>query len=208
MRKQFYFVAAFPLLLVPLAAQVHPAAEGGETGINLWIGASVSTFNPDYGCTNGSPFSCWDHHLIGVGPYLDTNYFLFDRVGAEGEVRLMLWHGPATLIENSYLAGPRVRLFRTRDLNLNGKFLVGRASLDVPDHLLGGGSYFAYAPGVAIDYRVAKHIAARVEYEYQRWPAYKSFRGGSSGTGGLTPNGFSFGISYAIPSLHSGTAEN
>src|SRR6266567_1619159 len=200
MLKKFYFAAAFLLVMVPLAAQVPPAAEGGRAGISLWIGASISTFNPDYGCPNSSPFSCWEHHLIGVGPYLDTNYFLFDRIGAEGEARLLLFHGPGTLIETSYLAGPRMRLFRSGNLNLNAKFLVGQAHLDVPGLLLGGGSYFAYAPGVAIDYRVAPYIAVRVEYEYQRWPGYKPFKSGSGALGGLTPNGLSFGVSYAIHS--------
>src|SRR5579864_8672798 len=197
MPKKLYSAAAFLLLLVPLTAQVVPSAEGARTPVSFWVGASFSTFNPDYGCANSSPFSCWDRHLIGVGTYLDTNYFLFDRLGTEGEVRLLLWHGPATLIENSYLAGPRVRLLRTRDLSIAGKFLLGRASLDVPGHLLGGGSYFAYAPGVATDYRLTRYLAARVEYEYQRWPSYKPFRGGSNGLGGLTPSGFSFGITGA-----------
>ena len=198
----FYLFAVLTLSVVPSAGQVAPAGEGGRTGIALWVGASISTFNPDYGCPNSSPFSCWDHHLIGIGTYLDTNYFLFDRVGAEGEVRLLLWHGPATLIEDTYMAGPRVRLFRARDMNLNAKFLVGRADLDVPAPAIGGGGYFAYAPGVAIDYRLTRHLAARVEYEYQRWTGYKPFKSGANGPGGLTPSGFSFGVSYAIPGSH------
>ncbi len=200
MRKEHCFAVAFLLLLVvPLEGQVAPSAQGTQTPLRFWVGASISTFNPDYGCVNNSPVSCWNHHLIGVSPYLDTNYFAFDRVGVEAEARLLLWHGPATLIESSYLAGPRVRLYSSRDLNFAGKFLVGRASLDVPDHLLGGGGYFAYAPGAEIDYRLARHVAARVEYEYQRWPAYPCFKCGSGGVGGLTPNGFSFGVSYALP---------
>lgn len=200
MQKLLYLFLAFPLLLVPSAAQVAPSAEGSRTGVSFWVGASVATFNPDYGCRNGSPFTCWDHHLIGVGPYLDTNYFLHDRIGIEGEARLLLWNGPATLVQTSYLAGPRVRLFRGRELSVAGKFLVGRASLDVPGHAIGGGGYFAYAPGLQIDYRLTRHVAARVEYEYQRWPGYPPFKGGG---GGLTPNGFSFGLSYAIQGAHS-----
>src|SRR4051812_20609456 len=198
MSKKIGFCAAFLLWLVPLAAQVAPAGEAGGGGVGFWIGASISTFNPDYGCADDSPFSCGEHQLIGVSPYLDTNYFLFDRVGAEGEMRFLLWHGPATLIQTSYLAGPRVRLFRYGNLNLNAKFLLGQAHLDVPGHLLGGGSYFAYAPGIAIDYRVATHVAVRVEYEYQRWPGYKCWRCGDGGVGGLNPNGLSSGVSYAI----------
>ena len=199
MPKKIYLVAVFALFMAPLAAQVAPAGEGSATPISFWIGASISTFNPDYGCANSSPFSCGEHQLIGVSPYLDTNYFLFDRIGAEGEARLLLWHGPATLIETSYLGGPRMRLFRTGNLNLNAKILVGSGHLDVPGHLLGAGSYFVYAPGAAIDYRIAAHLAARVEYEYQIWPGYGCFKC-SNGSGGLTPNGFSFGLAYAVHS--------
>ena len=118
MPKRFYFVCAFALMVVPLAAQVHPAAEGTRTPVAFWIGGSITTFNPDYGCENSSPFSCGEHQLIGVGPYVDTNYFLFDRLGVEGEARLLLFHGPETMVQTSYLAGPRLRLFRTGSLML------------------------------------------------------------------------------------------
>ena len=144
------------------------------------------------------------HYRRNRRTYVDTNFFLFGKIGAEGEARLMLWHGPATLIENSYLAGPRVRLFRLKPIDLTAKFLLGDGTLDVPGHLIGGGSYFAYAPGASIDYRVAQHVSARVEYEYQRWPRYKCFQCTNGAGGGLTPNGFSFGVSYKIPSPHSG----
>ena len=202
MPKRFYFVCAFALMVVPLAAQVHPAAEGTRTPVAFWIGGSITTFNPDYGCENSSPFSCGEHQLIGVGPYVDTNYFLFDRLGVEGEVRLLLFHGPETMVQTSYLAGPRLRLFRTGIFNVNAKFLVGSAHLDVPAPLLGGGSYFAYAPGLAVDYRITEHVAGRIEYEHQTWPGWDCFQCGDGGKGGLTPNGFSFGFSYAIPSFH------
>jgi opacity protein-like surface antigen len=201
MPKALYLLAAaFLLLSVSSAAQVAPAGQQPGAGLNWWIGASVSTFNPDYGCPDGSPFSCGAHQIIGVGPYLDTNFFLLGKIGFEGEIRFMLWHAPGTLNENSYLGGPRVRLFHRGNLNFAGKYLVGVGQLDVPGHDIGSGTYFAFAPGAAIDYRVARNVAARVEYEYQRWPSYPVFMGGS---GGLTPNGFSFGVSYKISSSHS-----
>jgi len=200
MQKRFFWLAAFPLFIAPMHAQVSPAAHGGRSEVSFWVGASISTFNPDYGCTDASPFSCWDHHLLGIGPYVDTNYFLWDRIGLEGEARLLLFHGPDTLIQNSYLGGPRMRVFRSRELNLNAKLLLGWGTLDVPAPAIGGGGYFVYAPGLAIDYRVTKHVAARVEYEYQFWPGYPCYKCGGGGHGGLTPNGFSFGVSYAVPS--------
>jgi hypothetical protein len=145
--------------------------------------------------------------VSGIAPKVDTSpLLLYGRIGLEGEARLLLWHGPATLIENSYLGGPRMRIFHYRDLFFNGKFLRGQGHLDVPDHLLGGGNYFAYAPGFAIDDQVAKYISVCVEYEYQRWPTFKCFKCGDGGIGGLTPNGFSCGISYAIHSSRSDSA--
>jgi len=196
MRYKPYVVAAFLLLLVPLAAQAPPTGTG-RAGPTVWIGASVSIFNPDYGCADNSPFSCGEHQLIGVVPHLDTSSLILGRIGLEGEARLLLFHGPDFMVQYSYLGGPRVRLFRKDKLLLTGKFLVGQGHLDITP-LLGDGSYFAYAPGGAIDYRFARYLSARIDYEYQRWPSYKCWKCGDGGVGGLTPNGFSFGVSYAI----------
>jgi len=206
MRKKLYFVTAFLLLSVPLAAQIAPSA--GGTGITIWVGASLFTFNPDYGCADNSPFSCGEHQIIGVAPYVDTSSFMFRRIGLEGEARMGLFHGPVTLIENSYLGGPRVRIFRYRDLSFSGKFLLGQGHLDVPAPALGGGNYFVYAPGAIFESRVAKYVNVRVEYEYQRWPGFKCFQCSNSGSGGLTPNGFGFGVSYAIHTSNSGEPRN
>ena len=196
MLKKFYVVTVFLWLLVPLAAQAPPSAAGG-VGPTVWIGASVSTFNPDYGCADDSPFSCGEHQLIGVVPHLDTSSFILGRIGLESEARLMLFHGPSFMVQYSFMGGPRVRLFRHKNLLFTGKFLLGLAHLDIAPGL-GDGSYFAYAPGAAIDYRFAKYVSARIDYEYQRWPGFPCWKCGDGGVGGLTPNGFSFGVSYAI----------
>ena len=141
MRNKLYVVAAFLLLLVPLAAQAPPSGMGGA-GPTVWIGGSVAFFNPDYGCADSSPFSCGEHQLIGVVQHLDTSSLILGRIGLEGEARLMLFHGPAFMVQYSYLGGPRVRVFRKDNLLLTGKFLLGRAHLDITPRL-GDGSYFA-----------------------------------------------------------------
>jgi len=196
MWKRLFFAYAFSMLLVPLAAQAPPSGMGGA-GPTAWIGASVSIFNPDWGGADSSPFSCGEHQLIGVVPHLDTSSLILGRIGLEGEARLLLFHGPAFMVQYSYLGGPRVRLFRHNKFLLTGKFLLGQAHLDVAPKI-GSGSYFAYAPGGAIDYRFARYVSARIDYEYQIWPGYKCYLCGDGGAGGLTPNGFSFGVSYAI----------
>jgi hypothetical protein len=195
MPKRLYLVAVSLLFSVPLAAQTSPSAEG--PGISYWIGAAVSTFNPDYGCTNASPFSCWNHQVIGMGPYVDTSSIFFGRISAEGEARFLRWHGPADMSQDSYLAGPRVRLWRYRSLNFTGKILFGAARLTVPAPAVGTGTYFAYAPGAAFNYRFARRLSARIDYEYQSWPGFKGAKTGG-GHGGLTPNGFTIGVAYAL----------
>ncbi len=190
MLKILSLLASCLVLSATLFAQSLPSAERG--GASVWAGAEVSTFNPDYGCVDASPFKCWDNHLWGIAPFVDVNHLIFQRLGVEGEARFLPWNGPSGLTQSNYLAGPRVGLvhFRTR-LFVSGKFLMGLGHLDVAGHGGGAGNYFAYAPGATFDVKVKKRLTARVDYEYQIWP---SFFGG----GGLTPNGLSFGLSYAL----------
>jgi opacity protein-like surface antigen len=206
MRKKFYFIPAFALLSSLLAAQAPPAA-GGVEGVSYSVGASVSVFNPDYGCGGlgafASPFSCSPRAgttgglLIGVVPYVDSGFFAFRRIGFEGEARLMLFHGPLDMVQYSFLGGPRFRIYRYKDLYVSGKFLIGSGHLDVPSPALGSGNYFVFAPGAAVDVPVTTNVSARIGYEYQVWPGYPSWQGHG---GGLNPNGFDFGINYRIPS--------
>ena len=193
MLKSLYIFAVACLLPVSLAAQSQPSAEGPP--ILLWVGASFSTFNPDYGCGSASPFTCWNGQVVGISPYAHTAPILFNRIGAEGQARFLLWHGPNGLTESTYMAGPRIRIASFGAMSLNARFLFGVGRLHVPVNQFGAGTYFAYAPGGTLDYRMSKRVAARVDYEYQRWPSF----GGLNGNHGLTPNGLSFGFSYAIP---------
>jgi len=188
-------IAACCLITATLSAQSYPSAEG--RGASVWVGAEISTFNPDYGCLKSSPFSCWNHQLLGIAPYVDANHLLFQRVGAEGEARFLHWRGPGSLTEASYMTGPRVGIWQYRQVALSGKFLVGLGRMTLPTGTAGSGNYLAYAPGVVVDYRLAKRVAARVDYEYQMWPSFKGSLTGS-GHGGLTPNGLSIGVSYAL----------
>jgi hypothetical protein len=178
------------LLSATIFAQSLPSAERG--GLSVWAGAEISTFNPDYGCKDSSPFACWDNQLLGIAPFVDANHLIFQRLGAEGEARFLPWRGPDGLTQSNYLAGPRVGMLHFRNrFFFTGKFLMGVGHIDAPNHGAGTGTYFVYAPGAVFEVKVKKRLMARADYEYQIWP---SFLGG----GGLTPNGFSFGLSYAF----------
>lgn len=195
MSKSIYVLACCLLFSIPLTAQSTWSAEG--SGISVWVGASISSFNPDYGCTDSSPWTCLDHQLLGISPYVQTSALMFHRVGAEGQARFLHWRGPSSLTESSYMAGPRVALYRKRNFIFSGKFMIGSARISLPSPAPGSGTYLAYAPGGSVDYRLSKRLFARVDYEYQIWPNFKGSATGG-GHGGLTPNGLSLGLSYAI----------
>jgi hypothetical protein len=187
------------LLSATLCAQSNPSAEG--PGFSVIVGAGFSTFNPDYGCGNSSPFTCWNHQLIGISPFVGANRMVFQRLYLEGEARFLYWHGPANgLTESSYLGGPSFHLLHYRKrLLFSARFLLGGAQITIPNDSVGSGNYFALAPGAVFDYRMTKRLSARAEYEYQIWPSFKGIpTATTTGSGGLTPNGFTFGVSYTI----------
>jgi hypothetical protein len=164
----------------------------------------MSTFNPDWGCTTTSPFCA--NQLIGPTVFGDFN--LHDQYGLEAEGRWLHWHGYLPdFYENNYLVGPRDRVLRWHGLLTWIKLEVGGGWIQTPGYPAAGslkGSYFAFVPGVTFEYRLTRKLSARADYEYQIWP---SFAGppsiNSDGTvkqnaSGLTPNGFTFGVSYRI----------
>jgi hypothetical protein len=181
-----------------LFAQVQPSAELGGGG-TAQIGAEITTFNPDWGCLHSSAFSCWTHQLVGISPYMDSRQIMFSRTAVEAQARFLHWRGPSNVTESSYMMGPRVGLFRYRQISLNAKLMLGRAHITVPPKHAGTGNYFAYAPGGLLEYRLNRRLFIRGDYEYQFWPTWKGIHTATSdGTGALTPNGLSLGVSYAL----------
>jgi hypothetical protein len=180
-----------------LSAQTRPAAEGYASSV--WVGAEVSTFNPDYGCDSASPFVCGDHQLLGFAPLVYLNNVLLHRIGVEGEARLLHWRGPTGgVTESSYLAGPRFAFLRWKKAYFIGKVGVGNANIAIPKSP-GDGNHFAYAPGFIAEFKLRPRFTARTEYEYQFWPNFKGVpTKTTSGCCGLTPNGFSLGFSYEV----------
>jgi opacity protein-like surface antigen len=110
-------------------------------------------------------------------------------------MRWLEWRGPGRGIhEASYLAGPRVAVLKYKRFSTNAKVLAGVGHFVYPNST-DQGNYFAFAPGISLDYRASRRVSVRADYEYQMWP---NFKGTGGGSGGLTPNGFTFGISYGL----------
>lgn len=198
MYKKLWLLGSVLVVSSTLFAQVRPTAEGANSG-SVWVGAEISTFNPDYGCLNSSPFSCWNHQLMGIAPYIDTKTRFSPRVRMEAVGRFLHWRGPGSLTETSYLAGPTFRLLQYKQLAFSGKVLAGITKLSVVKPAVGSGNYLTYAPGALVDYKVWRRMSARIDYENQDWVFFKGARTNTTdGTGPLTPNGLSLGLSYAL----------
>jgi opacity protein-like surface antigen len=169
-------------------AQVAPANRGG--GLSLSAGAEYSNFNPDWG----------PDRLQGMAAFFDLDHLFLNRLGVEGEARWLRFNQPHGETEDNYLLGPRFRMVRFGKLEAYGKFLMGGGWITYRDKL-GSGSYFAYAPGITGEYRLSRHWKVRGDYEYEFWPAApgEAFTAPFGKTSsGLTPNGFSVGVSYRI----------
>lgn len=191
------------LLIAPAAllAQVPPAAVGGNS--SLWAGGEISSFNPDYSCSSSVPFNC-SSQLIGPAAFFDFN--VTPKWGAEGEARWLHWNGTGGMIESNYLAGGRYRAYRYHRLDAWVKMLAGGGLITSPNYPVAGslkGSYFALAPGGTLELHLTQRISLRGDYEYQFWPAFVGPPTYDTSTGalvqhsnGLTPNGFSLGVSY------------
>ena len=200
----FKWTGVFVLLLVPAAVQAQSAESAVGGNSTLWVGAEASSFNPDYSCSSDLPLGC-NSQLVGPAALFDFN--IEPKWGVEGEARWLHWNGPSDQIESNYLGGLRYRAVRYRRLDLWVKMLAGAGLITTAGFPAAGslkGSYFAYAPGGTLELRLTRRISLRGDYEFQFWP---SFAGpptyDSSGNlvehnNGLTPNGFSVGLTYRI----------
>jgi hypothetical protein len=162
---------------------VARSVTGGQS--SLWVGGEYSNFRPDYG----------SERLNGLGATVDLN--LTPKLGVVGEARWLHWHnsndGGET--QSDYLAGGKYRLFRIGRFDLNAKFLIGGVWIRFPNDI-GTGSYFAYAPGGFVDYRLSRRFRIRGGYEYQVLPTAPDIPPYPSN--GLTPNGFTIGVEYGV----------
>ncbi len=199
--KKIGFFAFILLLPAALVAQSSESATGGEAAMTA--GVEMSAFNPDWGCATSSPFCGND--LIGPTAFFDFD--LHQKYGVEGEARWLHWHGPGgNEVESNYLAGPRYRMFRYHNLGAWFKLDLGGGWITTANYPAAGslkGSYFVYAPGGTLNYRLSRTLSIRADYEWEVWPSFAGPPTYNSTTGtivqnnsGLTPNGLSIGVAY------------
>lgn len=185
---------AAPFLSAAPAAfsQVASSARGGNS--TVWVGGEVSYFNPDYGSED----------IAGIGVFGDYN--ITPKLGVEGQMRWLHWHNAVDGQEtqSSYMGGVKYRVFHYHRFSANAKFLLGGVWIDYPyisgtKISAGSGSYFAYAPGGDVEYRVSSHWAARAGYEYQILPSAPGIAFTyPNPSNGLSPHGFNIGVSYRL----------
>ncbi len=185
MRPRHALLLTLPLFActLPAVSQVSEAAVGDRP--HAWGGVGISDFNPDYGASR----------LYGL--YLYGDYTVRRYLGFEGEIRLEDLNKPLNLSEKAFLAGPLVTFFRYRRFDVYGKFEVGAATVTYPEtayYTSAYGSYFAYAPGFGVEYRLRPRIKIRGDYEHEFLPAAPDLP--DQPNNGLTPRGYSAGISY------------
>jgi hypothetical protein len=169
----------------PLAgdAQVARSVNGPYT--HIWAGAEYSNFKPDWGLIR----------LPGLTAF--TQIAFPGRYGLEGEARFFNFTKPDGLTEKSFLGGPYVRALRYNRLSLNARFLVGIGLVTYTSEI-GYGSYFDYAPGANLEYRLARKWKARVDYEYQYMPSAPNLGPDFPPSHGMHPRGFSAGLAYRV----------
>lgn len=186
------------VFLLPLVLIAQSKESAYQSGAGLQAGAEFSIFNPDYYCPSSSPFHCGGGYPLikGVGVFADYN--IHPRWGVEGEARWLHWDGDQGQVESNYLIGGRYRVYRWRKLGIWAKFLVGIGGITTqgypgPDTLKG--TLFVYAPGASLDYKVNRRFSLRGDYEQQKWPGFAVLPPHNHG---ISPNGFSVGVAYAI----------
>lgn len=177
------FILSFMVTAAAAYAQVVPATKGGES--TLWVGGEYARFAPDYGAGD----------LNGAGALFDLN--VTPKIGVIGEFRWLHWSPSEDVGEtqSDYLGGVKYRLFKWYRLSGDAKFVLGGVWIRFPDDI-GSGSYFAFAPGGTLNYRLSRRFLVRGDYEYQFLPSAPNIPGQPNN--GLQPRGFSVGVMYNL----------
>ena len=171
---------ALGLMLAGAGAAAQDVAAGLGPGTYIQVGGGYSSFQSDYG----------RNRLGGATLFVDAH--LYRRWGAEAEARFLNINQDLGAHQSTYLIGPKVSIFPRR-IRPYVKLLAGRGEFTFPFNYAQG-SYFVYAPGAGLEYRIAQgrgRVTVRlIDFEYQRWPQFTY--------GALHPYGFSSGLAIRV----------
>ena len=185
-RKLFTVLLAgcFAAVLPVAHAQVHESAVGANR--HLWVGGEFSDFNPDYG----------PQDLDGIGIYANT--LITGKFGAELEARFLDLNKFQGETEKDFLIGPTYQVYAAHRFTATAKILLGIDKITYPGNI-GYGTYFAYAPGGDLEYRLTHRLKLRAGYEFDFIPGAPGYVfTAPNPSNGLTPHGFSIGVSYRV----------
>lgn len=165
MMKRTVIPCALLLLLVGFAAQARAQSQESATGGDqrVTVGGNINATYLGYG-------KRW---IGGGGASVEAN--LNWRWGVEGETNFTFYRQFADTHATTYLGGLRYQ-FRALGSSYRyrpyAKILAGVGEFNFP-YNYGHGSYFVYAPGAGLDYRLNYHWRLRlVDFEYQAWPQF------------------------------------
>lgn len=189
--RKLFLLALLPAFFsgasVSSLAQVVPAASEPSTPLEL--GGGFSYYDVDWGHTRMDGITLWADYRPPRLPRL------LDGLGVEAEGRDVQWNPgdkPSGFRQASVGGGPIYfwNYFPSFKVYLKGDIEFGGFNFGAP---LGPGyshdTRTVYAPGLGVEIKVARHIWARVDYEYQFWPQL-------TGNSYLNPQGFTAGAMY------------
>jgi hypothetical protein len=194
-------VPALGFLLVvtfaqPIAHSQSTAAGTASAGQHLIVGAAGSSFNADWSHFRVTGETMWVDYAPGRLP------LGLRGLGIEVEARDLN-------SETSSLVSRNFRLYTVgggiiwhwrhfQSVHPYAKYLVSIGSIDWknPNPRFRHETRSVTAPGFGMELRVVRRVWVRGDYEYQFWPDIAKFRPHSSHV--LDPQGFSFGVCYAL----------
>jgi opacity protein-like surface antigen len=189
--SKFFLAALFLAFALPLSAQSNPA--GVEGGWPLIVGGGLSRFNVNYPFVSSS-------YMEGPTVWADWTRipFMPKPLGVEAELRRIDLSAPSAASQlriSTFQGGPTYTVSFSR-LAVYGKGFGGYGSINFP----ASGSYrqdsrTIYGLGGGAEYRCWNSVWVRGDYEYQWWPNLFI-------SGGMKPNGFTFGLAYDLRTVH------
>ncbi len=172
------------LTIAAVRAQSSESAHGG--GQSVWIGLDFADMEVGFPYESGQRMS-------GIGVFGTLNFS--HRIAVQAESNFLRFNSYYGENQTSLLVGPRYTFLHSSKYRPYAQFSIGDVHTQYP-FAIGSGNSFALAPAFGLDYRVTPRWAVQGQYEVQFLPNSPNFT--DEPKFGMTPNGFSFGVSYRL----------